>query len=101
MQRLMKDERGAVAIIVALIMVGLLGFTALAVDVAAAWSEKKQLQNGADAGALAIAQACAKGACGTPSATAQTYADLNRNNPTASGITTTADTSTPGKVVVT
>src|SRR4051794_19216016 len=84
MQRL-RDERGAVAIIVALLMVGLLGFTALAVDVGAMWSEKKQLQNGADGGALAIAQACAKGACGTPSATAQTYAVANRNGGTATG----------------
>jgi hypothetical protein len=85
MQRLMKDERGAVAIIVALIMVVLLGFAALAIDVSAAWAEKKQLQNGADAGALAIAQACAKGACGSPSAPAQSLAVENRNSGTATG----------------
>ena len=65
MQRLRKDERGAVAIIVALVMVVLLGFAAIAVDISAMWAEKRQLQNGADAGALAIAQDCAKGACGS------------------------------------
>ena len=74
MQRLRKDERGAVAIIVALLMVVLIGFAALAVDISAMWAEKRQLQNGADAGALAIAQECAKGACGSPDGTAQTYA---------------------------
>lgn len=53
-------ERGAAAVIVALLMVVLLGFGALAVDVGLLYSEKAQLQNGADAGALGIAQACAK-----------------------------------------
>jgi len=79
MQRLNpRDERGAVAIVIALVMVVLLGFAAIAVDVSAMWAEKRQLQNGADAGALAIAQDCAKKACGSPSATAQDYATLNR-----------------------
>lgn len=84
MQRL-KDERGAVAVIVAILMTALLGLTAIAVDISAMWSEKRQLQNGADAGALAIAQACAKGACGTPSATAQSFATLNKNDGWATG----------------
>ena len=52
MQRL-RDERGAVAVMVALLMVPLIGFAAIAIDVAAMWSERQQLQNGADAGALA------------------------------------------------
>lgn len=55
-----ERECGAAAVIVALLMVVLLGFAALAVDVGLLYSEKAQLQNGADAGALAIAQACAK-----------------------------------------
>ncbi|WP_247826897.1 pilus assembly protein TadG-related protein [Arthrobacter antioxidans] len=53
------DERGAVSILVALLMVVLLGFAALAIDIGMLVSEKAQLQNGADAGALAIAQECA------------------------------------------
>lgn len=99
MRRLMKDERGAVAVIVALIMVVLMAFAALAIDVSAGWSEKKQLQNGADAGALAIAQACAKGACGIPSNTARDYAVANRNSGTATG--SAVVDMTKGKVTVT
>lgn len=54
-------ERGAAAVLVAISMVVLLGFGALAVDVGAMYAEKAQLQNGADATALAIAGDCAKG----------------------------------------
>ena len=43
MQRL-KDERGAVAVMVALLMVPLIGFAAIAIDVAAMWAERQQLQ---------------------------------------------------------
>lgn len=53
------SERGGVAVIVALLMVVLLGFTALTVDVGVLYSERAQLQNGADASAVAVAQKCA------------------------------------------
>ncbi|MDQ0118403.1 pilus assembly protein TadG-related protein [Pseudarthrobacter sp902506025] len=52
-------ERGAVAVISALLLVVLLGCAAIAVDVGMLYSERAQLQNGADAGAMAIAQDCA------------------------------------------
>jgi hypothetical protein len=52
-------------------MVALLGFGALAVDVGAMYSEKTQLQNGADSAALAIAQACQKVASSAPCAANQ------------------------------
>lgn len=52
-------ERGAVAVISALLLVVLLGCAAIAVDVGMLYSERAQLQNGADAGAIAIAQDCA------------------------------------------
>ncbi|WP_240615225.1 pilus assembly protein TadG-related protein [Arthrobacter ruber] len=55
-----RAEHGAVSVLVALLMVILLGFAALAVDIGMVVSEKAQLQNGADAGALAIAQECAR-----------------------------------------
>jgi len=45
---------------VAILMVALLGFGAIAVDVGMLYAERAQLRNGADAGALAIAQKCAK-----------------------------------------
>jgi Flp pilus assembly protein TadG len=80
MQR-MKDERGAVGVVVAILMVPLLGFAAIAVDAAALWTQRLQLQAGADAGALAIAHDCARGAtlCGTPLSTAQQLANGNVN----------------------
>jgi Flp pilus assembly protein TadG len=56
-----EKEGGAAAVVVAFTLVVLLGFTALAVDVGAMYAEKAQLQNGADATALAIAGDCAKG----------------------------------------
>ena len=56
-------ERGAVAVSVAILAVVLMGFAALAIDLGSAYSDRQQLQNGADAGALAIAQSCQGGAC--------------------------------------
>lgn len=79
MQRL-NNDRGAVAVMMALLMVPLLGFAAVAVDVAALRAERQQLQTGADAGALAVAQDCGRNACGTPSATAQSFAVSNTND---------------------
>lgn len=54
-----NDEKGAVAVLVSLILVVLLGFAALAVDAAMLYSERAQVQNGSDAAALAVAQKCA------------------------------------------
>lgn len=53
-------EHGAISIMVAVLMVTLLGFAALAVDVGMLYTEKVQLRNGADAAAIAVAQKCAK-----------------------------------------
>ncbi len=49
----LSSEGGAVAVYVALILVMLLGFTALAVDVGYLYGVRNELHNGADAGALA------------------------------------------------
>ncbi|MGY4540567.1 Flp pilus assembly protein TadG [Arthrobacter sp. UYNi723] len=77
-------ERGAVSVIVALMLVAFLGFGAMAVDVSMLYSERTQLRNGADAAALAIAQKCAKSAtdpdCSTPSSMAAAYANSNAND---------------------
>ena len=53
MKNLKKDDRGAVAIIVGLSLFMLLGFGALAVDLGYSMFVKNELQNAADAGALA------------------------------------------------
>lgn len=54
------DERGGIAVIVAIVMVALLGFTAISIDVARLYSERAQLQSGSDAAALMVAQKCAR-----------------------------------------
>jgi len=73
----MRDDRGAVGVLVAVLIAGgvLLGIGALAVDVGQLYSERAQLQNGADAGALAVAKTCAQGSCSA--AMAQSYANQN------------------------
>jgi Flp pilus assembly protein TadG len=77
-----QREEGAVALIVA-ILFGLgviLGMAALTVDVGRLYAERRQLQNGADSAALAVAQDaarnCSTGAC-LPSTRAQSYANAN------------------------
>jgi hypothetical protein len=77
-----ESERGAATVLVAFTLVVLLGFTALAVDVGAMYAEKAQLQNGADATALAIANDCAKGLVCTAAMTdpGNRLADDNAND---------------------
>lgn len=83
MRRLNSDtnERGAVSVIVAILLVTLLGFTAIAVDVGVIYSERAQLQSGADASAIALAQKCARDAtdaqCSTTSTLAGSLANQN------------------------
>jgi Flp pilus assembly protein TadG len=78
--RRLTNERGAVAVIVALLMVVLLGFGALVIDTGAVFQERRELQNGADAAALAIAADCALGDCSDYDATAAQYADDNADD---------------------
>jgi Flp pilus assembly protein TadG len=49
----LRDQRGAVAIMVALLMMVFLGFAALAIDLSHLYVARNELQNAADAGALA------------------------------------------------
>lgn len=71
------DERGGTVILVAFAMVVVLGAAAVAVDVAALFQERRELQNGADAGALAVARDCADGDCGAYLSTADRFGDAN------------------------
>jgi hypothetical protein len=84
MQRLSannKNEEGAVTVIVAILLVFLLGFAALAVDIGVISSERAQLQNGADAAAIALAQKCARDIndplCSATSSLASSLANSN------------------------
>jgi hypothetical protein len=74
-------DHGAVTIIVALLMVVLLGSVAIAVDVGVIYSERSQLQSGADAATIATAQKCARDAsdpfCSTTSTLAGSLANQN------------------------
>jgi Flp pilus assembly protein TadG len=80
--RLRRDERGVVAVIVAILLgAGVLtGMVALVLDVGQIYQERAELQNGADAAALGVAKSCALGAC-TPAVASQLA------NGNASGLT--------------
>jgi Flp pilus assembly protein TadG len=78
--RRLSDEEGAVAVIVAIVMMLLVGIAALAIDVGNLYWERRQLQNAADAGALAAAQDLVDGeGDATAYATARQYADANNS----------------------
>lgn len=55
-----ERERGAIAIVAAILVTALIGLGAVAVDLGQVYAERAQLQNGADSTALAIAQECYK-----------------------------------------
>jgi hypothetical protein len=76
-----RDD-GVILLWVALMLVALVGMGALVIDIGALYVEKRELQNGADAAALAVAQDCAEGECGSGggSTRAQQYANLNAND---------------------
>jgi Flp pilus assembly protein TadG len=62
MRRLMADQReretGATAVIVALCFLLLLGLVGLSIDIGAAFAKRQEMQNAADAAALAVAAEC-------------------------------------------
>lgn len=76
-QSVTQRDEGAVIVWVALLLVVLIGLGAFVIDIGRLYVERRELQNGADAAALAIAQDCALGNCGDEFGTAKTYADLN------------------------
>lgn len=72
-----RQDDGAVAVMTALLALVLFGMAALVVDAGAFYAERRELQNGADAAALAVAADCATGACGAYATTSGAYADAN------------------------
>ncbi len=80
------DDTGSVAIIVAIMLVVILGMATLVIDVGSLYAERRQLQNGADSAALAVAIDCASRTCAGSSsafATASQHANANANDGTA------------------
>ena len=80
LNRHLRAERGATAVIVGILLVPLIGGLAIALDVGALYAERAQLQNGADAAALAIAQDCAVDGCGDSAALAAGFTSNNAND---------------------
>jgi len=76
-----RAERGATAVIVGIMLVPLIGSLAIALDVGALYAERAQLQNGADAAALAIASDCADAeGCDDSAGLAAGFTDDNAND---------------------
>ncbi|MGY1752536.1 TadE/TadG family type IV pilus assembly protein [Blastococcus sp. SYSU D01042] len=69
--RRLHEERGAIAVMLALLMPILFGLAAIAIDVAGVWSARQQVENGADAAVLAVAMDCAANNCGDIKSTAE------------------------------
>jgi Flp pilus assembly protein TadG len=82
-RRRLEHERGATAVVFALLLVPMLGFAAIAVDVGALYAERARLQVAADAAAIAVAQDCSRGNCGDMLATAQGLITANDGEGTA------------------
>src|SRR5271168_4478578 len=90
-----KLTRGQILVIVAMLMVVLVGFVALATDVGLLWSERRQMQTATDAAAIAAATALRSAA--SISSAADSVASINGftngansatitvNNPPATG----------------
>jgi hypothetical protein len=80
MRRLNADAGAAATLVVVVLAMGsLLGLGAVVLDFGSVMAERRQLQNGADAAALAIARDCAEDAatCDTSEAAAGVWVDLN------------------------
>ncbi|MCE0488189.1 pilus assembly protein TadG-related protein [Ornithinimicrobium sediminis] len=93
----LSRERGATAVLTALLLTTLLGFVGFGVDLSATYAKKQELQNGADAAALAVAQDCAVDGCGDSQSIADSYAGANVRNDGIEG----ADVSFPSSNSVT
>lgn len=85
MRALDGGDRGAVAVIVAVMAVALFGLGAIVTDVGMLYAERRELQGGADAASLSIAGECAAGTCtgSGSSATAKSYANSNAEDDSA------------------
>lgn len=84
------DDQGAVAVIVAISMVVLIGVAALAVDVGSLYAERRALQTAADAGALAGVQEL-PASPGMAVSVAQTYVASNAPQATNCAVSITSD----------
>ena len=95
-----RSERGASAVLVGILLVPLIGAAAISVDVGALYAERAQLQNSADAAALAVAADCAKGGCADTYGVAGPFVDGNANDGASNATSITFPTATSVTVAV-
>ena len=95
-----NNERGAAGVLVAVMMLVIIGAGALAVDVGQIYAERAQLQNGADAGAIAVAQACHATGCSQAEAEAIAGPLANGNSNDGQSNVSEVDLSAPDQVTV-
>jgi Flp pilus assembly protein TadG len=104
MRRLLRrfgcDERGAVLVITAAAMIGMIGMAAFAIDVGSWYQVERQVQSSADAAALAGAQDL-PASQSTATTDANAYVTKSLLGSPAPTVTVTFPTSTEIKVVVT
>ena len=76
----LENESGVTIIFIAVILLGLLAMTAFVIDFGRIWQERRELQAGATAAALAVGEDCARDLCDAAyneSLVADLYADAN------------------------
>jgi Flp pilus assembly protein TadG len=97
-----RQERGAVAVFVALGMTVLLAFAAIAIDTSASRRDQQVLRNAADAAALAVAMDCAKAVPVNPDAAPVTECPSTiATGATATAIDLVTDNAGSGRTVTT
>lgn len=104
--RWLKRDEGVSMVLVGVLLAALLALSGMAVDLGAVYSERRELRNGADAAALAVAEDCGRGTrpCdgATALATAEEYADANAWDAASAveSVTLTKTNATTGSVRV-
>jgi Flp pilus assembly protein TadG len=99
--RRLNDDRGAVAVITAIMLsLVLIAIAALAIDASALYAEKRELQNVADAAALAIAEDCVNRPVTCSATNAQKKAEDLAVANSSDGLATVVATLGTGKVTV-
>lgn len=105
-KRSLRREEGVSMVLVGVMLAVILGLAGMAVDLGVVYTERRELRNGADAAALAIAEDCGVGnrPCDevTARATAEQYADANAwdDISTVESVTLTITGATTGSVRV-
>ena len=104
--RWLKRDEGISMVLVGVLLAVLLALAGMAVDLGVVYAERRELRNGADAAALAVAEDCGRKTkpCdeATAQATAEQYADANAGDAASAvqSIDLTFNSATTGRVQV-